>query len=520
MAVLILHGPTAAALAVATSQQAQCEAVISAWAGGNVRARIYAGAVLLRTLTIGPWTINTSASPRKVVAAAGLADAAVAAGVQTRVVFELLDGTPILELSAGATASGADINWQYGQIRALCRPTMGVELVADAGLPAIDLPTWVAGADASTWVEIPMAATLADINPINNPLINPNHPLTPEWSANVNRQAAVVYAWCGAAYDEATDTMWLGIGGGHADYAGNEVYRCAFSVASPAWEMVRAPSGAVGNTLTTNDSHESTGLYSDGRPRATHTYNKWVYVPGVGAALACHGNGSWSGGNGKRWALFLDSDGEASFSSEATSYGINGGDGLAACYDASRHAMWFVPSGTEEVHRYDIPGSGGAQTGSFTTVGSAQARSGYISVGYMPTQDVLLIGNSNDGKTSSGWEVFDCATGTRYTPTFSGSAAIEAHTNGRCALRWVGGLGAFCTWNNATNTTQITRLTPGADPRTDTWTIDTLPVSGSNTVTPSACTTLGTYGRFAYSPTLGGFLVFNSTSGATYFYKV
>lgn len=379
---------------------------------------------------------------------------------------------------------------------------------------------WARNVASGVWVEVPVAATLDSIDPIDNVAINPNHPLAPEWASNTNRQGAVVYAWCGAAYDDATDTMWLGIGGGHGDYAGNEVYRCQFNTAAPAWEMVRAPSGAVGNLLTTDDGQEASGLYSDGRPRATHTYNKWVHVPDVGPALVGHGNCSWSGGNGKRWTVFLDSDGEASFTSEPTSYSLNGSDGLAACYDVSRHAIWFVPGGTEEVHRYDIPGSGGAHTGSFTTVGSAQARSGYISVGYMPGEDVLLIGNSNDGKTSSGWEVFDCATGQRYTPTFSGSAAIEAHTAGRCALRWVASLGAFCTWNNASSTTLITRLTPGANPRSSTWTIDTLPVSGSNAVTPSACTTLGTYGRFAYSPNLGGFLVFNSTGGTTYFYKV
>lgn len=75
-------------------------------------------------------------------------------------------------------------------------------------------------------------------------------------------------------------------------------------------------------------------------------------------------------------------------------------------------------------------------------------------------------------------------------------------------------------WSNSTNTTQITTLTPGANPRTDAWTVSTLPVSGANAVTPSARVSQGTYGRFAYSPRLGGFLVFNSTSGSHYFYKI
>ncbi len=427
---------------------------------------------------------------------AGLFDAGLAGGIT------LDDLAPAGLLSSNAAAVSGSILLDD------LTPTGG----GAAGL------SWVP--TSGRWAQVPVAATLFDVDPIKSAAHNPNHPLTPEWAVNTGRQAAVVYAWCGAAYDEASDTMWLGLGGGHQDYAGNEVYACMFNAPAPAWRMVRPPSGAVGNLLTTNDGQEASGVYSDGRPRATHTYNKWVYVPGVGAVLMAHGNASWTAGNGKRWAVFLGANGEASYTSEPTTYALNNTDGLSACYDPTRHAIWIVPGGTEEVHRYSIPGSGGAHTGAYTAVGTAAVRSLYTSVGYMPGADVLLIGTSNDAKTTSSWEVFDCATGTRHTPTFSGSGAIEAHTAGRCALRWVPSLGAFCTWNNSTNTTQITRLTPGANPRTNTWVIDTLPVDGGNTVTPDARTALGTYGRFAYSPGLGGFLVFNATSGPTYFYKI
>lgn len=516
MAMDILDSTTASAFAAAASQQAQCEALIAAWAGGNVTAKIYSNTTLRETLTLNPFTIDTVASPREVVCGSVIARTHVSAGSITKVVFSS-SGTDIFAVDAGAgTGSIAFV----GAIKELCAPNLNaVTFTSDPLLPTMLVPSW-AEIDSGMWAEIPMGGTLDAVDPIDNAAINPNYPSAPEWSLTVNRQANVVAAWCGAAYDDTTDKMWLGLGGGHSDYAGNEVYKCDFLSDTPTWELVRNPSGAIGNLLTTNDGQEASGLYSDGRPRATHGYNKWTYVPNVGAVMVAHGSASWTASNGKRWTIFLDSSGEASFTSEPTSFSLNGSDGLAACYDSSRNAIWFVPGGTEEVHRYDIPGSGGAHTGSFTTVGSAAARSGYISIGYMPTEDVLLIGNSNDGKSTSGWEVFDCATGTRYTPTFSGSAAIEAHTNGRCALRWVESLGAFCTWNNAANTTLITRLTPGANPRTDTWTIDTLPVNPSNTVTPSVCTTLGTYGRFVYSSTFGGFIVFNSTTGATYFYKV
>lgn len=243
MAVLILHGPTAAALAVATSQQAQCEAVISAWAGGNVRARIYAGAVLLRTLTIGPWTINTAASPRKVVAATGLADTAVAAGVQTRVVFELLDGTPVFECSAGATASGADINWQYGQIRALCKPTMAVELLSDPLLPDALPPAWLS-APVGEWAQISGVA-------LNSSTAN--------YGGLALRDDGDRVELCEALAGGHTSGQWL---------TDNRVRTLRLDVNVPAWVQRRGPSDATGWDTTGITS----AYFADGRPVPRHTY--------------------------------------------------------------------------------------------------------------------------------------------------------------------------------------------------------------------------------------------------------
>lgn len=386
--------------------------------------------------------------------------------------------------------------------------------------PASALPLWAANAASGTWVQVPMSATLSSVDPIKSPQYNPRYPNAPEWAENTDRQTAIVDAWCGAAYDEATDTMWLGLGGGHRDYAGNEVYRCNFSAAAPAWQMVRPPSGAIGNLLTTNDGRESTGLYSDGRPRAVHGYNKWVYVKGVGPALGVHGNTSWSATAGKEWSLFIDPiTGEVSFTVEHAAAMNDHTSGVGCCYDPSRHAIWIAPAGLSAIYRYNIPTSGGAHTGSAASlIGNAQSRY-YTSLTYLSGYDCLLVGDSDENGTVGTWRVFDCASGISYNPNFNGLAPMGGG-NGKTQPRWVSTLGAVCAWHNSGNTTQITKLTPGANPRTDAWTVSALPVSASNTVTPSACVNQGTFGRFAYSPRLGGFLVFNSTSGPTYFYKI
>lgn len=126
----------------------------------------------------------------------------------------------------------------------------------------------------------------------------------------------------------------------------------------------------------------------------------------------------------------------------------------------------------------------------------------------MPEVDCLLFSDAD------GLRVFDCATSAWHTPTVTGSPAAEWSA---CQLVYVQSADEAYTWNNATSTTSITRLS-WADPRTAV-TVDTVPVDGGNSVTPSAMTANGTYGRFWYSPNLGCFFVFNSVSGSIYFFK-
>jgi hypothetical protein len=133
MALRILDDPTRAEVAAAETQQEQCEALIALWEGGNVTARLFAadGSTLLRTLTLGPWTIN-SETPRGVVAAAHLADTAVATGTPGLWVFRS-GSTDVFSIDAGTSA--ASIN-HAGAVKALCTPTLaGVVFTAQSSLP-------------------------------------------------------------------------------------------------------------------------------------------------------------------------------------------------------------------------------------------------------------------------------------------------------------------------------------------------------------------------------------------------
>jgi hypothetical protein len=88
---------------------------------------------------------------------------------------------------------------------------------------------------------------------------------------------ARITAWSGAALDPQTDVLFVW-GGGHADYAGNEVY--AFDLGTLEWARLTEPSSPdTGRTDT----------YPDGAPRSRHTYNYIEFVPALGKLLSFGG---------------------------------------------------------------------------------------------------------------------------------------------------------------------------------------------------------------------------------------
>lgn len=370
-------------------------------------------------------------------------------------------------------------------------------------------PAWRSAMTAGTWAEI--GNTLAEIDPANDPLINPNHPGNAPWRGNIGING-LVNPWCGACYDSDNDVLWLPLQGGHADYAGNEPYKIDLSQDSPAWMMVRNPSGAVGNTGTLNDGQESTGLYFDGRPRAIHSTNKTVYIPGVGPALGVQGN-TYINGTGPNKAILIDpTTGEmtrhGALNTGATSNSTGGG----ACYDPSRHAIWFRGAGTGILTKYDIA------TDSWANVGSSKAVSGgggnYSALEYLPDYDCILWLH---GGLANDFAVFDCATNTLHEPGISGSLVGITALNGTAQPRRFLS-NSVAIWDNAINTAVINTLSFNSNPRTDTWQIGQLPVDGSNAVTPTARTVNGTFGRFFYSSKLDGFGLFNSVNDKIFFF--
>ena len=94
-----------------------------------------------------------------------------------------------------------------------------------------------------------------------------------------------ITAWSSAAFDPGTNRLFVW-GGGHGDYAGNEVY--AFDLEALRWERLSDPA---------HPDRERTDTYADGSPRSRHTYDYIEFLPSAkrlmsfgGAALYPYGN--------------------------------------------------------------------------------------------------------------------------------------------------------------------------------------------------------------------------------------
>lgn len=378
-------------------------------------------------------------------------------------------------------------------------------------------PSWRRSMTANTWRMIPASNKLADLNPENNPLINPSYPSSAEWHG-AEGQSGIIADWCGACYDRTGDVLHLPLSGGHNGYGGNEPYKIALNTDSPIWVMQRPPTGAIGNTLTTHDGNDAAYMYADGRPKAVHNYNTPVYVPGRGPMLAIHGSATAynAAGRSARPILVNETTGEPTYFADNPFIDLAaGGERGGSCFDQSRDVIWYLPNAgyNVKITQFSFSVNDWFQVGSVIPVIGSNAEC------YLPDDDCILFLCAS---FTSGIGVFDCATGVMTYPpvtgSFVGGINLATNTYGSVSPTWVPALNSAAVWDNASNTTTINLLNKPVNPRTGTWAISQLPVSGSNAVTPTARVAAGTYGRFQYSNRLDGFVLINGVTQDLYFY--
>lgn len=321
-----------------------------------------------------------------------------------------------------------------------------------------------------TWARI--GNDFGSIDPARDPALNPNHPNAAPWRG-VGGFGMIMAAWSGGAYDRATDTLRI-FGGGHQDYAGNEIVQTMLATPAPQWSLAIPPSVDIGS-----DAGEKGNTYPDGRPRSSHTYNQLV---AVGSDLYLMQGAMWrSGDAGNR--LFRFSAGE--WSDLGPNPYANWDQKGAMCYDEKRHRLiWMGRSYEAPVCAYDIA-TGQWSAGDYTRIGGSTSR-----LVRVPSHDIVVALYGGD----FGVYGYEATPRALARPPVVGTPPISnPHKTGE----WVDELGAIVQWDGGTGFDTLTP--PGSDPLTQPWRWGRIEaLEGA----PSAAMQNGTFGRFFYSPRL------------------
>lgn len=364
------------------------------------------------------------------------------------------------------------------------------------------LPAWLSAMPVHTWAT-PGSNTLSSVDPALDAAVNPNYPGNAPWKG-ITGQPSVVSAWSGGAWDEANKRLLI-TGGGHGDYAGNEVY--AWDAATATFARLRNPTGAIGNTGTLNDGNDATNpAYFDGRPRSAHTYGNLPMRDGV---LWNFQGSTYSNGFGICGAWrFVGNDWVRN---GTTTLGASYGSTL---YDASRGKFLRITSGNGRPVWYDPVADSTTQMAHWTN-NDAQEMYGVIDtrrdlvVQFSKYVTLLKLDDTADAvvATQSGTIPDWVSLSVAGNPSWAG--VVYDYANDRY-LVWAGGSSIYI----------LTPPSLASNPLTANWVWSTITPAAENTITPSNSNTPGTYGRFWHSPSLNCCGVVNSVTEKMYVFKL
>lgn len=142
--------------------------------------------------------------------------------------------------------------------------------------PSSGTPLWLSGKPALTWIAIP-STKLADAQ---------------QGFSSPGGEKAYVCAYSGACVKDSGSEVFLA-GGGHADYAGNEVYSLRLQDDAPRWVRRRNPTPAVYPSHLLGEPY-----YGDGRPTSRHTYWHIQFINARNRMFYIGGAAIWGNGNG------------------------------------------------------------------------------------------------------------------------------------------------------------------------------------------------------------------------------
>ena len=366
----------------------------------------------------------------------------------------------------------------YPHVWLLASQALAISVVSVAQ-PATSVAASLDDLPAGHWYEVPNSR-LETVFP------NPTPP-------GISGPASVMDAWSGGAYDSVRDRLIVW-GGGHCDYAGNELY--TFDVATESWARVTEPSSPV---------VEGVSHYPDGNPSSRHTYDTLTFLPQTGEFVSVSAAGYFCGQSGSytratdifNFALNRWERG-ANFPS------VGGSTGAVSAYDPVTGHVWFHGTyGSGRLAEYD------PDADSWTAHGSSI----YLEIDGVAAIDsnrhqMLLVGGYGNQNRAFLWDLDNPGRGYTEPPTF-GADALESEQG--IGLEYDPVSDLYVAWNGGSD---VFTLNP------ETWEWRRVSPANTNTVQGPTRTRNGTYGRFRYMPSKNAFIVVSHTDDNVYYYRL
>jgi hypothetical protein len=382
-------------------------------------------------------------------------------------------------------------------------------------------PEWVKQIAPGTWAEVSLN-TLADVNPARDPAVNPNHPGPPPWRDN---QAAVLGAWNGGAFASGygKSGALILVGGGHTDYYGNEVY--AFDLDSRSWQRLtnpyRSPSFPVAD-----------GIWPDGTPSVSHTYDQVDYHPGTNSFVMMKTQHDNTGGQSSPMVAMFSLDGLKSPDTNANrdanranwrlsplhadNYTQSGGWSV---YDSKRDLFWANGgAGTRSFVSFDPkPSQPGGRFGAFKSYPQRTAVTDAVAA-YDPVNDIILYTVFRNAPNVWAVDLAQPAAGNggNVQITQAGSAPEREPAHG---WEWSPSRRAFVYYRRGAGVHELRQQ--GTDWRTDPWQWSEL-TSPENTLVPAGEIRNGVYSKFRIASFADAeiALVVNQANGPVYAFRM
>jgi hypothetical protein len=336
-----------------------------------------------------------------------------------------------------------------------------------------------------TWYEIPNSH-MSTVDPC------PNKGCSYSGSGG---QAMVIGAWSGGAFDTKRDRLIVW-GGGHSDYAGNEVY--TFDLATQTWRRESEPALDVSGGSGTGEYAMVNGLP---QPRGRHTYEFIEYMASIDRFCSFGFASPYpDGGQGGSRTHCFDFD-LKKWERKAVPAGW--GLGALSAYDPVTGHGWV--KGTDS-HSFLCEFMG--DSGAAGTWVKRSSDSGDFFYKYALTMDIDPVARklvAVGGGEVWYWDISNTGKVTQTLTTTTGATGLVGANDPGFAYDPV--TGKILGWSSGQTVYSL-------DVPSKTWT--SVSASGANPGSPNSN---GTYGRFRYSSSKNVFVVVNSASANVFIYK-